>query len=312
MSVHELIPVVVILGPTAVGKTDVAIQLAEKLSAEIVSVDSRLLYRGMDIGTAKPTPEQMKRVRHHLIDVEDPNSPWSMAKYVSAAKEILREIHSRGILPVLVGGTGQYVTALLEGWTPPGRIADEAFRRKLESIAEKQGSQVLHDQLREIDPPTADRIDHRNVRRVVRALEIHQTTGLPPSEARKQEPSGLDELRVGLHLPREELYARIDSRIDAMIEAGLVDEVRSLMDSGLTSDASAMSAIGYRQIMRSLQGEISQEDAVQEIRRTTRQLVRRQANWFKPDDARIYWFLAHPGVEEEILDLVRNWMRNLT
>jgi tRNA dimethylallyltransferase len=156
----------------------------------------------MDSGTAKPTPEQLKRVPHHLIDVTDPNSPWSMARYLSAAKEVLREIHSRGILPLMVGGTGQYVTALLEGWTPPARIADEAFRRKLESIAEKEGSQVLHDQLRAIDPLSADRIDHRNVRRVVRALEIHHATGLLPSEARKQEPSGLDELRVGLQLPR--------------------------------------------------------------------------------------------------------------
>ncbi len=311
MSGQIPIPVVVILGPTAVGKTDVAIRLAEELPAEIVSVDSRLIYRGMDIGTAKPTQDQMKRVRHHLIDVADPDSPWSMAKYLSAAKEILREIHARGVLPLVVGGTGQYVTALLEGWTPPGTIADAGFRRKLERIAEKEGSRVLHDQLKEIDPRTADRIDHRNIRRVVRALEIHHATGLLPSEARKKEPSGLEELRVGLHLPREELYARIDSRIDAMIETGLVDEVRSLMEGGLTPDSSAMSAIGYRQIMRSLQGEMSQEEAVQEIRRATRQLVRRQANWFKPDDERIHWFLAHPGVAEEILTLVRDWMRNL-
>jgi tRNA dimethylallyltransferase len=311
MKASAEIPVVVVLGPTAVGKTEIAIKLAEELGSEIVSVDSRLLYRGMDIGTAKPTPTQRKRVPHHLIDVADPKSPWSMAKYVSVAKEVLREIHVRGILPILVGGTGQYVTALLEGWSPPGRAADKEFRDRLESIAEKQGSQELHNRLREIDPTAADRIDHRNVRRVVRALEIHQATGLLPSEARKQKPSGLRDLRVGLHLPREELYARIDARIDAMIEAGLVEEVRSLMTRGLTAEDSAMSAIGYRQILHYLQGEASEEDAVQEIRRVTRQLVRRQANWFKMDDVRIHWFLANPGVEEEIVALIRSWRESL-
>lgn len=311
MKVSDEIPVVVVLGPTAVGKTEIAISLAEEFDAEIISVDSRLLYRGMDIGTAKPTPTQRKRVPHHLIDVADPKSPWSMAKYLSAAKEILRDVHLRGILPVLVGGTGQYVTALLEGWSPPGEVTDRKLRSRLESIAETHGSQELHNRLREIDPAAAERIDHRNVRRVVRALEIHQATGLPPSEVRKQVPSGLLDLRIGLHLPRKELYMRVDSRIDAMIEAGLVDEVRSLMTRGLTSEDSAMSAIGYRQILRHLQGEASAEDAVDEIRRATRQLVRRQSNWFKLDDERIHWFLARPGVEEEIIAHIRSWLEKL-
>jgi len=264
----------------------------------------------MDIGTAKPTPVERERVPHHLIDVADPKHPWSMARYISAAKKILREIHGRGILPILVGGTGQYVTALLEGWVPPGRTADEALRRRLESIAEREGSQVLHDQLREIDPVAADRIDHRNVRRVVRALEIHQATGKLPAEARERGPSGLRDLRIGLHLPREELYARIDARIDAMLETGLVEEVRSLLSGGVAPDASPLSAIGYSQIVRYLQGEISEQDAVREIRRATRQLVRRQSNWFKMDDERIHWFLARPGVEAEILALIRTWMQN--
>jgi tRNA dimethylallyltransferase len=288
-----------------------AIHLAENLGGEIVSVDSRLLYRGMDIGTAKPLPDQRERVPHHLIDVANPDAPWSMARFIAAAKDVLREIHARGILPILVGGTGQYLTALLEGWSPPGRTADENLRGSLESIAERQGTQALHDQLREIDPESADRIDHRNVRRVVRALEIYHATGLPPSQARRQEPSGLLDLRIGLHLPRKELYTRIDARIEGMIEAGLVDEVRSLMAAGLSSEAPAMSAIGYRQIARYLQGEISEEDAVHAIRRATRQLVRRQANWFKADDPRIHWFLARPGVEDEILRCIRAWLADI-
>ncbi len=308
MSQRQPIPVVVVLGPTAVGKTEVAIQLAEALGGEIVSADSRLIYRGMDIGTAKPTLAQRKRIPHHLIDVTDPETPWSLANYSSVTKQVLSEINARGRLPLLVGGTGQYLTALLEGWAPPGRAADDALRRKLEAVADEQGPQALHDQLKEIDPKTAARIDYRNVRRVVRALEIYHVTGLPPSASRKREPSGLLDLRIGLDLPRKELYARIDARIDAMMDAGLVEEVRALLARGVSPDVPAMSAIGYRQIVCFLQGKASQEEAVGEIRRATRQFVRRQANWFKRDDVRIRWFLASPGVEDEILVAIRSWL----
>jgi len=304
----ESIPVVVVLGPTAVGKSSIAILLAEELNGEIVSADSRLIYRGMDIGTAKPTAAQLKRVPHHLIDVADPETPWSVAAYSNAAKEHLREIDARGRLALLVGGSGQYLWALLEGWAPPGGVGDAGLRRKLEQIADEQGSKALHAQLEEIDPQTAARIDHRNIRRVVRALEIFQTTGLPPSTVRKRNPSGLLDLRIGLYLPREELYARIDARIDAMIEAGLIDEVRALLAGGVSPEVPAMSAIGYRQIVNFLRGDVSEVDAVREIRRATRQFVRRQANWFKEDDPRIHWFLARTGVEREILVKIRSWL----
>lgn len=311
MSGGESIPVVVVLGPTAVGKTSIAILLAEELDGEIVSADSRLIYRGMDIGTAKPTPAQRKRVPHHLIDVADPEAPWSMAAYSTAAKGLLREIDARGRLALLVGGSGQYLMALLEGWTPPGGVRDDGLRRKLEKIADEQGSKALHAQLEEIDPQTAARIDHRNIRRVVRALEIYHATGLPPSEVRQREPSGLLDLRIGLHLPREELYARIDARIDAMIEAGLIDEVRALLARGVSPEVPAMSAIGYRQIVSFLRGDVSEAEAVREIRRATRQFVRRQANWFKAGDPRINWFLARTGVEREILAKIRSWLETL-
>ncbi|MGD8813041.1 MAG: tRNA (adenosine(37)-N6)-dimethylallyltransferase MiaA [Anaerolineales bacterium] len=311
MTERAAIPVVVLLGPTAVGKSDTAILLADSLHAEIVSADSRLLYRGMDIGTAKPTSDDRRRVPHHLIDIADPNDTWSLVRYRSAAKAALQEIHSRGHLPMLVGGTGQYLMAILEGWEPPPKPPDEEFRLAMEALAEAEGPEVLHQRLEGIDPQTAARIDFRNVRRVIRALEIHHITGLPPSNVRRKKPSGLLDFRVGLQLPRPELYARVDTRIDAMIEAGFVDEVRSLLATGVSPQAPAMSAIGYRQIVRFLQGEISEQDAIRDMRRATRQLVRKQANWFKADDPRIHWFLATPGVEASILELIRNWLNDI-
>ena len=303
------IPVVVVLGPTAVGKSDTAILLAEALQAEIVSADSRLLYRSMDIGTAKPTPDQRRRVPHHLIDIADPNDTWSLARYSAAAKNTLQKLHARGCLPMLVGGTGQYLMAILEGWEPPPKPPDEEFRRAMEALAEAEGPGILHQRLEAIDSQTAARIDYRNVRRVIRALEIHHITGLPPSQVRRKNPSGLLDFRVGLQLPRPELFARVDARIDSMIEAGFVDEVRSLLVNGVSPQTPAMSAIGYQQIVRFLQGEISEQDAIRAIRRATRQLVRKQANWFKVDDPRIHWFLAKPGVEASILALTREWLR---
>ncbi len=303
------IPVVVILGPTAVGKSEIAILLAEALHAEIVSADSRLLYRGMDIGTAKPTLEQRRRIPHHLIDMAEPDDVWSLVRYSTAAKDALHAIHSRGRLPMLVGGTGQYLMAILEGWEPPPKPEHDEFRRAMETLAEREGPEALHQRLQAIDPQTADRIDYRNVRRVIRALEIHHVTGMPPSQVRRKKPSGLLDLRVGLQLPRKELYARIDARIDGMMNAGLVDEVRSLLEKGLSPQAPAMSAIGYQQIARFLEGDISEQEAVEDIRRATRQLVRRQANWFKADDPRIHWFPAEPGVEKTILKVIRSWLQ---
>jgi tRNA dimethylallyltransferase len=311
MMVQGPIPVVVILGPTAVGKSEIAILLAEELHAEIVSADSRLLYRGMDIGTAKPTTEQRQRVPHHLIDIADPADGWSLVRYSTAAKDALHAIHSRGRLPMLVGGTGQYLRAILEGWEPPPKPEDDGFRRALETLAENEGPEALHLRLQTIDTQAANRIDFRNVRRVIRALEIHHITGMPPSQVRRKKPSGLLDFRVGLQLPRPELYVRIDARIDSMMKAGFVDEVRSLLANGIPPETPAMSAIGYQQIVRFLQGEINEHEAVQEIRRATRQLVRRQANWFKADDPHIRWFRAESGVEKAILRAIQSWMQDV-
>lgn len=286
----NLPPLVCLVGPTAVGKTEIALRLAERLDGEIVSADSRLLYRGMDIGTAKPTLEERRRVPHHLVDVAEPDETWSLAQVRAAVLESLAGITGRGRLPLVVGGTGQYVRAILEGWDPPPRAHDAAVRERLGAIARRDGEQALHARLREVDPASADRIDARNVRRVIRALEIFEITGEPASAQRRRHPLPYRSLILGLRAPRPILYARIDARIDAMLAHGWVDEVQRLLARGLDTGLPAFSAIGYPEIIEVVQGKRSLEDAVVAIRRRTRVLVRRQANWFKADDPSILWF----------------------
>lgn len=304
----EIPPLVAIIGPTAVGKTEISIRIAERLDGEIVSADSRLLYVGMDIGTSKPTSETRARIPHHLINVTEPDEPWSLADYRRAALDVIDGIHQRGRLPLLVGGTGQYVAALVEGWSPPPKSDDLALRRELEIFADTHSSQALHKRLADVDPIAATRIDHRNVRRVVRALEIFYVTGVPSSEQREVQPLAYRVLQIGISMPRNKLYIRIDNRIDTMLEAGFVDEVRGLLSYGLSPELPAMSAIGYRQIANHLRGEVSLEEAVRQIRRATRQFVRRQANWFKKDDPKIHWFEVGDSIEEEIIGVIRAWL----
>lgn len=301
-------PVIAILGPTAVGKTLISIPLAERFDGEIVSIDSRLIYRGMDIGTAKPTLQERERVTHHLIDVTDPDDTWNLAKYSDAALNVIHDIHGRGKVPFLVGGTGQYLRAILEGWTPPPSAESPALREKLEAIAADEGHTVLHRQLQEVDPASAERIDPRNVRRVIRALEIFHTTGKPASLQREKNPPPFEILRIGLTLPRAELYQRIDQRIDLMIEVGWVEEVQELIDSGYSPDLPSLSAIGYAQLAAYIYGEIDLSSAIVEIRRLSRQFVRRQGNWFKAEDPEIQWFDAASGVEEQISAVIKRWL----
>lgn len=296
--------VVAILGATATGKSALALVLAPELSGEIVSVDSRQIYRGMDVGTAKPTPAERAQVPHYLIDVADPDETWSMAQYQRAVHRAVDEIVARGKLPILVGGTGQHMRAVVEGWRPPPR--DPTVRARLEKEAARLGSETMARRLADLDPDSATRIDPRNARRVLRALEILEATGTPASAQRRSEPPPFDILRVGLALPRDELYARIDARIEWMIQAGLVEEVRGLLRKGYSRSLPSMSAIGYREIAASLEGEFSLEEAVKRMRRATRRLVRTQANWFRATDASIAWFRATSGYEPEVLSFLRN------
>jgi tRNA dimethylallyltransferase len=296
---------ILLVGPTAVGKTEIAIQLAERMDGEIVSADSRLFYRGMDIGTAKPSPAERTRVRHHLIDIADPDEILSLAVFQQKAREAIADIHSRGKLPLLVGGTGQYVRAVTEGWKPPEVKPDERLREELEQMNEERGKEWLYEKLKSLDPDAATKIDPRNVRRTIRALEVILTTGRKFSEQRGQGESLYHLITIGLTRPRTELYARIDARIESMFAAGLLEEVKSLLAKGYSPGLPTMSAIGYRECVRVIQGQISVEQAKVEMRRATRTFVRRQGNWFKADDPHIQWFAVQGGIVKEIQGYLR-------
>jgi len=298
-------PLILIVGPTAVGKTELAIQLADRLDGEIVSADSRLFYRGMDIGTAKPTREEMARVPHHLIDIANPDEILSLAVFQRQASEIIADIHTRSKLPFLVGGTGQYIRAVTQGWTPPEVEPDERLRTELERLKEERGIYWLHDKLKSLDPQAVEKIDARNFRRTIRALEVIMTTGMKFSEQRGQSESPYHLITVGLTRLRAELYERVDKRIDMMFANGFLDEVKSLLARGYSPSLPTMSAIGYRECIRVINGEVNEEQARTEIRRATRVFVRRQANWFKESDPNIKWFRVREGIVEEIESYIR-------
>lgn len=303
-------PLIIILGPTAVGKTEIAIQLAERLDGEIVSADSRLFYIGMDIGTAKPTPTEQERVPHHLIDVTPPDQTWSLALFQQKARQAIAEIHERGRLPFLVGGTGQYLRAVIEGWDLPTVEPDLRLRAVLERWASEIGSGGLHDRLSLLDPQAAEQIDARNVRRTVRALEVILSTGRLFSDQKRRSSSSYNLLLLGLQRPRAELYARIDTRIQTMLEAGLEEETRSLLAQGYAPGLPSLSAIGYREMVAYIQGKISLEEAIIQMKRTTRIFVRHQANWFKAQDPNIHWFEASSDPVMEMEALIHKWIKN--
>ena len=298
-------PLILLVGPTAVGKTEIAIQLAERMDGEIVSADSRLFYRGMDIGTAKPTRAEQARVPHHLIDIANPDEILSLAVFQKMATETIADIQARGRLPLLVGGTGQYVRAVTQGWTPPEVEPDEKLRSELEKLKDEKGIDWLHKKLRSLDPEAAEKIDARNFRRTIRALEVVLTTGRKFSEQRSKSDSPYHLITIGLTRPREELYARVDARIEAMFANGLLDEVRGLLAKGYSPDLPTMSAIGYRECVQVIQGELNEEQAKVEIRRATRNFVRRQGNWFKESDPQIKWFRVHSEMTKEIREYLR-------
>ena len=302
--------IVVIVGATASGKTALSLGLAERLNGEIVNADSRQVYRGMDIGTAKPTPVERARVTHHLIDIRDPDERFSLAEFLDLAGRAITEISASGRLPIPVGGTGQYVRALVEGWTAPAVPPDAALRAELLARAERDGPDILHAELTTLDPVAASRIDPRNVRRVVRALEVIRLTGRPFSEQGGMVEPAYDVLMLGLAWPREELYRRIDARVEEMFATGLVDEVRSLVKRGYDCSLPSMGSIGYAQVCQFLAGDLTLSEAVERTGTGTHRLARTQAAWFRRDDPRIHWL--DPAVGDPLDDAEQLMRRFLT
>jgi tRNA dimethylallyltransferase len=293
---------VAVVGATATGKTALAIAVARALDGEIINADSRQVYRGMDIGTAKPTVAEQAAARHWLIDAVRPNEPFTLADFLAAASAAIADIRSRGKLPIVAGGTGQYVWALLEGWRVPRVPPDRALRAELEAVAAHQGVDALASMLRAIDPASAVAIDPRNVRRVVRAIEVTRATGRPYSAWQKKDAPQTDMRIIGLRMGRDALYRRIDARVDAMLAAGFVAEVERLRADGYGCDLPSMSGIGYRQICEHLGGQCTLDDAVARIKTETHRLARMQHTWFRFADTRISWIDAEaPDLIERAL-----------
>ncbi|MBI3159255.1 MAG: tRNA (adenosine(37)-N6)-dimethylallyltransferase MiaA [Chloroflexi bacterium] len=301
------LPLVALVGPTGVGKSALSLELAVSLNGEIVSADSRLFYRRMDIGTAKPTPEERRRIPHHLIDIAEPDEVWNLAMFQEAAYRAIEAIHARGRLPILVGGTGQFVQAIVRGWNPPGLDEDPKLRHSLELWGQDIGKQALHERLAFLDPQAAEKIDPRNVRRTIRAWEVILKTGRRFSTQREQGRPRYHILQVGVMRPREVLYERIDRRVDAMFSEGLVEEVRGLLKD-YPPDLRSFSAIGYRQVIQHVLGELTEAEAKAQIKRATRVLIRRQAAWFKPGDPQIHWFSLHVEPVEQIIACIRKFL----
>lgn len=278
---HTSAQVVAIVGPTAVGKTALSLTLARHVGGEIVSADSRQIYRQMDIGTAKPIAEERAVVRHHLIDIANPDDDYSLALYQRDAYAAIQDCFGRGKTPLLVGGTGQYLAAVLQGWNIPEVAPQPQFRAELEQFAAQHGHDALHARLLAADPHAAASIAPTNVRRVIRALEVYEFTGTPISAQQTMTSPPFAVTTIWLTLPSDVLYGRIDARVDGMMEAGLLDEVAALVEAGYGWQLSSMSSLGYREFQPFFSGESALAECVQRLKYNTHAFARRQAAWFR-------------------------------
>ncbi len=284
--------IIAVAGPTASGKTALAIEIAKKYNGEVVSCDSMQIYKHMDIGTAKPTREEMEGIVHHMIDVAEPFENYSVADYVKAARECIEDVISRGKLPILAGGTGLYMDSVINNIEFTEDCKAEGLREELQKIADAEGVERLHAMLRERDAEAAEKIHPNNVRRVIRAIEVCETTGKTFTEISRnsrKEPI-YDALIFGLEYERDVLYARINRRVDMMIEAGLIDEVKMLRDMGLGNEHTAMQAIGYKEFAEYLSNGTKLSDAIEKVKQESRRYAKRQLTWFKRNPS-IIWFM---------------------
>jgi len=280
-------PLVVICGPTAVGKTAVSVILAQRIGGEIIAADSRTIYRFMDIGTAKPTPEQRRAIPHHLLDIANPDEVITLAVYRRMAAEAMAAVRGRGRVPMLVGGTGLYVRAVADGFAIPEVPPDAKLRDRLEEH-ERSAPGALHARLATVDPLAAARIHPRNTRRVIRALEVYEHTGRPISTLQRREDPVGPTTRIGLTMDRDALYRRIDARVHAQIEGGLIDEVKALLNRRYARTLPALQGLGYKEFIEYVDGASSLEEATRRLQRNTRRFAKRQYTWFRRD-SRIRW-----------------------
>ncbi|WP_026692392.1 tRNA (adenosine(37)-N6)-dimethylallyltransferase MiaA [Peribacillus kribbensis] len=280
----------VIIGPTAVGKTRLSVELAHRFNGEIISGDSMQIYKGLDIGTAKITSEEMMGIPHHLIDIKNPGESFNAAEFQSLASSLIADIAGRGKLPIIAGGTGLYIQSVLYGYQFPETPSDEKYRCSLEQKAEKEGPEAVYELLKEIDPASAGRIPYQNTRRIIRALEIYHCTGKTMSEQMEDQPRELkyDASIIGLDMDRDMLYQRINDRVDMMMDLGLLDEVSALYQADLR-DCQSIQAIGYKELYAYLDGKSSFEDAVESLKQNSRRYAKRQLTWFR-NKLDVTWF----------------------
>lgn len=304
--------IVVIAGPTASGKTKLAVSLAERFDGEVISADSMQIYRGMDIGTAKPTAEEMQGIRHWLLDIAEPTETFSVAQYVERANEAAQDILSRGKLPILAGGTGLYISSFVDNIRFTQAETDVVLREKLFAEAEEKGNVALHRKLSEIDPLAAEKIHPNNVKRVVRALELYYSTGKTmtrQNEQSRREETPYEPLMLALETDREILYERINRRVDIMLENGLLREIAELKQMGLTAELQSMQGIGYKELLDCSETEEALAEAVELVKKNSRNYAKRQFTWFRRD-ARYHWLdCMSEHLEEEAAESVRQFLK---
>lgn len=295
--------VLVVCGPTASGKTSLAVACAKKLNTEIISADSLLVYRGLNIGTAKPTEDEKQGVKHHLIDVVDPMQEFSVSDYEKLALPIVERLLLEGKTPIICGGTGFYINALLYKSQFGNAGADETVRKYYEEILEKHGKEYLHGLLREKDPESAEKLHFNDTKRVIRALEIFDVTGKKKSEQQDEAIPRFDFVCVSLDYPREELYARIDKRVDIMFDTGLKEEVTNLLKNGVLETSQCMQGIGYKEVVEGLKNSVNEEEIKDLVKKNTRNYAKRQITFFKR--MRNHYYLSHSNTTiDEVLDLL--------
>ena len=299
----------IIAGPTAVGKSSIAIQLAKKISGEIISADSAQVYKYMDIGTAKLSKDEMEGIKHYMLNELYPNESFSVALFREKAEKYIDEINAKGNLPIIAGGTGLYINSLLNNLDFTDSIIDEDYRSKMRGISIEKGNKYVHNMLKDVDEVSYNKLHPNDLKRIIRALEVYKHTSKPISYFQlmsKQQPCKYEYVYICLNMKRSKLYDRIDNRVDQMLQSGLIDEVRKLMEMGYSKDCTALQALGYKEIIEYIQGIYSLEEAINLLKRNTRRFAKRQLTWFR-NDKRVFWINVdnYPCFDHIVENIIR-------